>query len=63
MKGIITWVGTNSKRVKAEIEEVMRGMEPPPSQPEDVQPVTWEQAAEELEIPELELSQAKEMDV
>lgn len=50
MKGNITWVGTNSKQVKAEIEEILKDLEQPQNQPDDVQPVTWEQATKDLEI-------------
>lgn len=63
MKGIITAIGTNSTRVKAEIEEAMKDLEQPQIKYEVVQPTSWEEATKDLgDIPQREHSEDREME-
>jgi hypothetical protein len=63
MKGIITEIGTSSKRVQAAIEEAMKNFEQPQSQHEAVQPTNWDEATKDLrDLPQREPSRENEME-
>lgn len=65
--GIMKWkimgIGTNSERMKAEIEELMKDSEQPQTRYEVVQPTSWEDITKDLgDIPQRDQNQDRDME-